>query len=678
MASSTIPAELIAHAAHLRAGQRERIACLCAALRERMRPFLQEDGTWQEGLGEYYGRVNLWLAPAFYEGDAADNALADRLIQQATIEAYDGYRFNIFQTNIACQLRIRYGHLMDDDPRAWCEQVITEGNRPFPGNAQSDYQFHGYNDNMPAEATKTLILGGELLGREDWLKNGLWKLRRLAGILSRRGMMSEYNSPTYSALTVHAIGSIAEYARHEEARELAAGIEQRIWTEMAAMWHPGARGFAGPHSRTYHADLANAMNFAKRLVWIVLGEEVTGLEPLHGLTDEYPVVRLYNGSDVYFAASTAWYASGDYHGLTPEIAALFLEKPDPFEVIATAEQGDSPNGPLKVTTNTAFLRDAYSLGTTAYTFIGGEHTTSLFITADNGSIAGPTAFTRYLVDGEVPGIPSRSTEGQYSDYEKDFYGHATAITVQHQASALVSYVPHRTLADREVSHLRLAWIMPTGLHQVDELRIGPQEITAWEGSFDARQWCGVRLGKALVAFRPLAYNAPGGEARPLTLHTSAHHAWLELTNYQGDPRQFEREELERLLNGMAVEVARSADYSDLATFLAELQAATAFEDIFFFHTRRLRYQRQALRDRAAVTLDLSYSTYSDGVALRTVNGRPQPELIWQATGIPAETLPFLGEGNAYIPPLGLPWDNLSVYWYPQPSAIHEHGPEVTL
>jgi hypothetical protein len=59
------------------------------------------------------------------------------------------------------------------------------------GAAQSDYKFHGANDNMPAMATMGHILGGEALNDAGAIAHGRWMLHQFRRLFSRAAWASE-------------------------------------------------------------------------------------------------------------------------------------------------------------------------------------------------------------------------------------------------------------------------------------------------------------------------------------------------------------------------------------------------------------------------------------------------------------------------------------------------------
>ncbi len=647
----------------LRAGKAERQREFLQAVRDYFRPMLNSDGGWNIELTQESGRLDLQLCSAFYMGDAADVSLANNLTRRSPVSVFNGHRFDIFQTSIACHHLAVFGDKMEPETIEWCEQVISEGCSPCPGTPAPDLQFHGYNDNMPAMATKTLILGGEMLGCSNWIENGLWKLRRFAELLTRWGLISEYNSPNYTLDTIHNLSTLARHARNEECRMLAEKIVRRIWLDLAAHWHPQGRCPAGPFSRAYMHDFNNYLSSLNCFAWILFGSEVSAVSALESIRPREGITCMHNNDPLEHSVRMAWYALTDDSLLGDDTAALFLHKPDLFELNASAMQGDTDEAALKKTTAITFMTKDYSLGSASFAFCGGEQTTSLYATGCGDKIS-PIIGQRYLLDDEIPGRIASGDWHHRTNGPAEFFNHATAVTVQHHGTALASYVPHRNLSGKEISCLRLALIAPRSVDQFEGFIDASGKPLIIDCEYPVKHWYGARLGSAIIAFRPLAYSAIGLPDAKIVARRNEWYDYLEIVNYEGAVRKFSRAELSGMLNGVAFEIASASDWNKPEAFIQALRNASKFEDQFFGHTRRLRYYRSALPDRAEVMLMLNYSTPFDGCAERVVNGKIAPEPIWECTGIPQDSLPLMGADGVIAPP-GLPWDDLTVHWAPK-------------
>ena len=660
------------------------------AARDFFRPVLHtSDASWKIPLTKEQGRIDMQMAYAFLAGDDADIELANKLICRAPVPEFEPihgqkHRFGIFMTSLAAELVTRFEPLMELKTIAWCEQLIAEGNGASPGNWSADYQFHGYNDNMPAMACKALILGGQRLGRADWYDMGQWRLKQLGSLLSRHGLISEYTSPNYTPDTIHCLQVIATYARDSDTRQLATRLAQRVWLDLAVHWHPQARTLSGPFSRAYAADFNAHLSALQAMVWTLWGENVAGISPFQAITPHPGLHVMHCGDRLEHTARMCYYTSADKCCLTPEIESLFTSKPSVMSAIATTEHGNYMDSPKRVATTTMYMLPQLSMGTASSAFCGGEQTAALYITSackPDDPMTGPVCFTRYLVDHDQPDTIKQMDWHRLNEGQGEYDSHATVTSVQYQTSALISYIPHRQqLTGSMHRQLRLAMIIPTGLHPFSEWACQTHDTTQTptldaQYQLDARQWFGFELGEALVAFRPLAIDVGGTLDRPyVRLHRDQRYVWFEIVNYHGQDRTFTTTQLSLMLNGMAVEVAQRDHWNSLDHWLDELGNQTQFMDYFCFSERRMRYHRQALLDRQALHLEMNHSTWTDGAAVRVINGRRAPETAWDVTGIPASSLAFLGDDEPMVPSMTLPWNNLAGAWTAhEPWAIGENG-----
>lgn len=629
-----------------------------------------DDGAWILDHTPLHSRERLWICFALYAGTEAQRRLADAVVLATEVEAFDGHRFNIFTSNIAPILICKHGERMSPEARQALLDLTAEGHSAFPGDRQADYQFHGYNDNMPAKGTMSLIVGGQLVQSETALSHGRWQLRQFQEQLYRGGLNAEYNSPTYSALTLHAMAEIAEFAESPADREIARLLERRLWADLACHWHPTSHQQAGPHSRAYTTDVIGHLSCVRSLVWTVLGEAASGLSPMVLFDPPQNLVFHHSRNIPFNIAQMAWFVAGHYH-LDPKIAAIFLEKPNPFQITATAEYGDSGEMPSRRAVCKTYMTPDYSLGTASTGYGDNGHPDAFFVTfpREGQEPVGSTVHLRYTINDEVPG--ARTRDGEWTGETDLVRNRAHYVAIQHGPTALVCCHPATVLAETELSRLSLMTIFSTHLGEVEELRVGEQEMSEWAGEFDPKQWIGVRAGRCLLALRPLAYSAIGLPAR-VRLETFPNYRVISLDNYRGEPRRFSSNELLNLFNGFVAEVAGVAEYGSLAEFMGLLQKAT-FEDYAMFRTRRLRYLRRAIPGRETVELATCYTLRDCSPRFMTVNGREVEHIVWEATGLPEEAVSVMPQGWEPRRP-GIPWDSLEVFWYPNnPWAINENG-----
>ncbi|HEY3397729.1 MAG TPA: hypothetical protein VGM19_08725 [Armatimonadota bacterium] len=655
--------------AALRAGQAERVRQYLQAAADRAESWFNEKGEWVIDEAPLFSRERLWVSFALYAGTESQQRLADAVVLGTEVEEYDGFRFNIFDSNIAPILYIQHHERMSHEAKHALLDLTAEGHNAFPGDRQADYQFHGYNDNMPAKGTMSLILGGELVQSSVAVAHGRWQLRQFQEELYRDGVGAEYNSPTYSALTVHAMAEIAEYADSPRDREVARLLERRLWADLACHWHPSSHQQAGPHSRSYTVDTIGHLSCVRSLIWTVLGDEATGLSPMALFDPPAWLVTHHCGNLTFNIAQMCWFVAGHYH-LDDDLARLFVEKPNPFQIVATTEHGDTGEMPCRQAVTTTYMTEDYSLGTSSTGYGNGGQPSAFFVTYPRAGQepVGSTIHCRYTLNEQMPGICGEDRGWQDEDFVPN---HAHYVTLQQGPTALVSA---HVAALGEIPISRLSQMVAWGTHlaPVEELRVGSEAIGDWAGEYSPKQWFGVRAGRCLLALRPLAFSLSG---LPVTvrLESLPHYQVLTIDNYRGPERQFSPAELLGTFNGFAAEVAGVDEYGSLEEFLGYLQEAASFEDYALFNTRRPRYLRSAIPGREAVDLATCYTVHDCSARYATINGRQLAQTVWAATGLPEEAVSVMPGG--YQPrPTGIPWESLEILWdRTVPWGINESG-----
>ena len=649
-----------------------------------------DEGGWISDTRPPHARERFWLCCALYPDGAAP--LADAIIRRAKT-AQTPQQWSIFDPNIAAALLVAHRDLMACDVRQKLEALVRESFGFKPGNRQPDFQFHGYNDNMPAKATLGLILGGEMLDEPDAVQYGLWNLRQLRAMLVRRGINSEWNSPTYTPLTSHALGAIAEYARNEEARELARGLEERLWLDVAARFHPTTGVLCGPYSRAYTVDTLAHLSLMASLLWFHLGEKARP-SPMELFAPPSDLV-LHHMKDIPFnVAQMCWLAAGHYH--IPAAAwEMFDHKEFPFRAAASYELGDSgPDSPARAGYIETWMQPDFSVGTASTPYPGG---TNYFATYRRRQDATSfrdvgTVFSKIVIDEAAPGIvktpaangSAQTAAGDYSNCGEEDYlvSYDNTLALQEAATALVLTHPHLTLGGppdgaagtvpqfssiqpRAVSALSEMVIFPSHFGGADEIIVGEKPRATWSGEVAHGDWIVARRGRLLIGVRPLAYSQAWGTA-PVTLGKINNYEVIRANFYRGPQRAFTRGELRHIFGGFVAEHASVDDYSSLEEFAGVLRQ-TKFTD-YFWMTRRTRYRRPQTAGRAALEMEVSWSPGADAPRYATINGRTAETPVVQIDGLVAAQIPFLNEEFQSVPAF-FPWQDFEVVWGDWPYAI---------
>lgn len=108
----------------------------------------------------------------------------------------------------------------------------------------------GYT-NISMMSTFVSLQAGDVLDDPDLLEYGRERLRRVVGYTLYHDGFTEYNSPTYTTVTLSEIGRMVRYFRDPSDLELARTLNDYAWRSLAEHYHAPTRQLAGPLSRCY-------------------------------------------------------------------------------------------------------------------------------------------------------------------------------------------------------------------------------------------------------------------------------------------------------------------------------------------------------------------------------------------------------------------------------------------
>lgn len=647
------------------------------------RSWFDADGNWvTEETPPFWGRDRIWLCSSLYEFDPK---FCDPIVYQHTTGSYGKHRYNVFTSDLAACLLAQHREKMSARTRHEMEALVRESFHFKPGSRQPDYQFHGFNDNMPAMATIGLVLGGELLNHRGAFEYGLWNLRQLRAMLVRRGTISEYNSPTYYSIVIQSMAAIAEYGRDREAKRIALGIEERLWIEFAARFHPEIGLVSGPGSRSYMPDLAGHSSMGTIMLWAALGDSVhvepSPMElftrpPGHFDTSEnnYP----YAISKVCFFAATPYHIPGD-------ALRLFRRKRYPFRAVGTAEVGSGGEYyPARATRLETMLYPDFSLGTADSPMLNGSQSTPYFVTyrrtkrvrsiEDIG-----TVFDATMVNDEEIGRIRQFKPYRSKGESSLLHDHGFKVTLQHGPTAMVLSHPDLALAGTDAARnwqevkptpirsLSEMVIFPSHFHGADEIFVGGKRRKSWSGAVKHGEWVACRRGRLLIAIRPMAYSLKTGRVK-LSLETINHYEVIRFNFHEGRKRTFTTDELRHMFGGFVAEHASVDEFPSLAAF-ANHVAQAKFTD-YFWWTRRVRYRRPGGPKRAALDMEMAQHPGSPSCRYAMINGRVPEWPVAKIDTIDEKKLPFLSESYKPVPAF-FPWKDFGVAWGDWPYAIND-------
>ena len=561
-----------------------------------------------------------------------------------------------FAPMIALQILGKYKNRLGSASFACLTGYVKEHIEEF--RAES-LDYLGVNDNFPSMATYTLVMGGQLLHRPELTAQGKERLMQFRQLLTRRGVASEYNSPTYSSIQLLAMAELAGGAEDEEVRRTALLCESRIWRDLLAHLHRETAQIAGPYSRAYADDSAGYTGLVRSSLYALFGEELpvhlfnTLLETEEGGAEGYS----HNGA-LFGQINTVWLTDTVY--MCPqELVSLALEKSYPYEMWATTEFTSSTDAPAveplvrpegelanyEYPAGTGriytYMTADYAMGTATHEFHNGVQTDSFHILyrrkvpvlrqRDVG-----TVYARYLTGEETP-VPDMVL----------LEDHGRKTAVQKGGTAMVLYKP-KPFFGQETDCMRLTLVLPgpggkkpspegnragsaprtRGAGSLPEenfqLWLGERKM---EGDFIAsKEPCSVYIadGPVYMAFHPLLLTDWGRETAVIARWENGF-LTVSFYNYEGPRRKFAMGELLLTGNGFVAETGTRAEWGSFEHFRAQAEDYEISDGWQSTIHSRFSTLRKTVYRKSGLTLACEYSPVTEGIKALTVNGEPLPE-----------------------------------------------------
>ena len=656
--------------------QRRRRDLWFQTTRENIHHMLNRDGTPKIPQFDAPRRETLWIAAALYTGSPADVDLINRAVgrwhsvpalpQAPGRREHHGSDFGIFQSNTMTHLYHRFHDLLTPEAKAVMQVHVEHCIKTFRGSGQPDTKFHGANDNFPMMATHGLISAGEILGNKDALRHGIWYLNQLRLLLSRSAWLSEFNSSTYSMVSLAHAAQMATYSQTAEVRELALEIEHRLWAEILLHYHPPTFMQAGPQSRAYPVDYAGHTHAVQLLLWVVFGPELSGRDPIRSFfqPDGREIIH-FNGCPYQSIAEFVHFLDTDFH-LPVELAGLAGSRNYPARLRGRAEAMFSYELSGTVYHTETYMEEVFSLGSSNIPMAGGEQTASLYATYKRQAEAkdfrdASTIFFRYVTQKPVHGAVDRSMDGAF---EGEFYqpSKGWSRTLQKDNVGLLAMTPNLKNGAVETDTLRLDVLFPAHYGSAVVRTImgdGKAQPGATGDSLDVVP-VSVEAGEVFVHFYPLIPTSlPRSAAMRFARHEGKYDV-LELVNYEGPSRPFSKKELEYAMNGFVMTIEAKKKYASLEEF-HRAKSKALITDYLYGDIRFLQFRRDDC------WFDLAYGPRTATAMTEAIDGRTVPHPYFESNQIDVTKLPFVTGPVKPNPPL-FPWkDSLEVCYYPEAS-----------
>lgn len=336
--------------------------------------------------------------------------------------------------------------------------------------------------NITAKDVLNSCLGGELLGDMRISERGQVKMARWMAFTDQWGTALEFNSPTYTRVTLVTLGTLAQLVRDEATRIRAETMAARLGLSVALHIHTPTGRWAGPHSRAYH-----------------------------------PTVTAETDAEI--RQLTDWVKEGLLPGWIMDAIA---RRADGFDVIETAY----PPMNLGLTTHHA---RSFTIGTSV-AGLGEQSNVMIAHYVRPGSVRPGVFYTRYLTNDKWLGDFRHQTDRVSNRVLAD---EGRFLSVQNGSRAIGLYSP-RALGRCTSAKAALIW---TDHSQIDEIWIGDRRVTSLPAELKPGDVGVIGSGKVFFAVRPFTVTDLGHGA-PLRLVERNGDLVLELHNYLGPAKSF--------------------------------------------------------------------------------------------------------------------------------------------
>ena len=623
-------------------------------------------GSWMRGSGQPGLRERLWFCIAFLGSGRPE--LADKANAIITSCRWGHCTFSPMASG---QLLLKYPDRLDAEATHALRDYLQGELASIAG---PNMDFVGVNDNFPAMSTFDALFCGRLFERDDLYAIGLERLDQLRRLLTRRGVLTEYGSPTYTPISAYCMAEIANLTDDPDVRELALECETRHWVDILGHYHPTTFYVAGPYSRAYTVDSLAHPHQANFVLYALLGERLT-VNPVNTLLASRDGVpgQMVHGCPAFMQVSNAWLASTTFHCPTWLVDRL-ADKPTPFRFRATTEFSSSTDAPPDAArpdpntqdelyeyaagsgTVSTFMTPDYALGVATHEFHSGVQTDSFHLLYRRRPVQRladiATVYARYVVNDRKPGqsndyptVPPVGTwpdepVGTHTSGDNLLRDEGRKLGLHHDRTAMVLYKP-KAYARRGVTSLKLCLLFPARYGPPQEMWLGDRRVDRFP--CESVEPCAVFVkdGPVLMCFHPLILTDHGRRVAVKAEQVNDH-VVVSLYNYEGPRRDFARRGFLLTGNGFVCEV-RSETECTLNAFRQEMAGAEVNDSLFACDHTRQTFLRRTRYARPGLTLECEYSPASEGIKHIAVNGRVPAQPVLEVTGLDASRLPFLDD-----------------------------------
>jgi hypothetical protein len=271
--------------------------------------------------GEIPSRERLWCALGLLtHGTPEDVALANAIIRATPLEN------NYFEPIVAAELLLRFRDRLAPAAADNLQMIVREfwwamlecrnggGASLHNFTAMTTFYLLAASQLLDGVALQhpVLALIPEVYTRHRLASIGKTALHALAYASEHGHFAHEWNSPTYSPITIHVMARVVELIDDPAAKAIAREIEGKLWREALAFFHPALNLPCGPYARAYRHDMLGHVSQMRTLFCYA------------GLSRDRSIAGFFRDADhgrqgswgpdaAYACFGIPWQLSGVYH-----------------------------------------------------------------------------------------------------------------------------------------------------------------------------------------------------------------------------------------------------------------------------------------------------------------------------------------------------------------------------
>jgi hypothetical protein len=530
-------------------------------------------------------RETAWYAITLLDsGSPGDLALANEII--SAIEVRDG-------THSPCTLYAILQHYKERLQAEARDNILRNLESNLPISAL--VQYTDGNVNHPVAAFVNLILSGELTGNKSYLRLGTALLKDFWSRISGRrhgalhqAEMSEYMSPTYTAVTLWFLAAAVEFAQEPAARNISLALEQGLWRSLAMHWHEPTHQFCGPFSRAYTEDSLGGFSALHCTMGYASGKDIY-IDPELARKYSHPSALIQNA----FISILDFHLPEDFHRIAySKPLPYYLRKTTYCEQyqenccdqssgypISTFDTEVYPGGWGDIT---SYLTEEYCMGTASRPYVNGGQCDSFSIRyrkapeiKSNSDFRG--AYTRMVFNGAEIGKAYTAHVTNCAHGKDLLYEEGRSFIYQHKNKAIVCYSPKRA-GHCDITELRLDIIFSfkSCFHRIwidgdmqDEF---PAELKSVKKII-------IQDFNTCILLMPLYTTLINDFKGMIRFSDIGDHYIISIYNYKGDGINLSRNDMSLTRNGFACLVAGRGEFARADDFLAYCEKISVAETL---------------------------------------------------------------------------------------------------